>query len=275
MKLVLGYIKKESFIHNLTGATKLLCFTLWCISTIMTYDTRILMLMILFGLYLFKVAKLKLKDVSFAILLIMFFLLLNNIFIYIFSPDIGNEIYGSKTILLHVFGPYSITLEQLFYQLNITLKYFSVIPLALIFVLTTNPSEFASSLNKIGVSYKISYAVSLSLRYIPDVMSDYKNISLSKQARGIDLSKNERIHKKIKNSILILIPIIFSSIDKIEKISCAMELRAFGYSKKRTWYTYKNFKLQDIISITIFVFIMLISIIFLFINNGRFFNPFL
>ena len=48
--------------------------------------------------------------------------------------------------------------EQLFYQLNITLKYFAIIPMALLFIVATNPSEFAASLNKIGVNYKIVFS---------------------------------------------------------------------------------------------------------------------
>ena len=57
----------------------------------------------------------------------------------------------------------------------------------LLFVCTTNPSEFASSLNKIGVKYSVSYAVALALRYIPDIQKDYHDISQAQQARGIEL----------------------------------------------------------------------------------------
>ncbi|MDF2674735.1 MAG: energy-coupling factor transporter transrane protein EcfT [Clostridiales bacterium] len=45
------------------------------------------------------------------------------------------------------------------------LKYASVVPLGIIFLLTTNPSEFASAINDIGVNYKAAFAVSLTLRY--------------------------------------------------------------------------------------------------------------
>lgn len=275
MKLLLEYIHKDSFIHNLTGATKLICFLLWCIATMITYDTRILLFMLIFSIFLFKISKLSFKDIYFVLIFILFFLFLNNLFIFIFSPNTGSEIYGTKTILFNLIGNYSLSIEQLFYQLNITLKYFSVIPMALIFILTTNPSEFASSLNRIGVNYKISYAVSIALRYIPDILNDYKNISISKQARGIDLSKKEKLHKRIKNIFLILTPIIFSSIERIEKISCAMELRAFGCNKKRTWYTRRDFNKNDFISILVLSILVIISIIFLFINGGRFYNPFI
>ena len=55
--------------------------------------------------------------------------------------------------------------------------------------MTTHPSQFASSLNQIGVSYKIAYSVSLTLRYIPDVQEEYQTIKLSQEARGVELSK--------------------------------------------------------------------------------------
>src|SRR5699024_9306859 len=131
------------------------------------------------------------------------------------------------------------------YQLNITLKYFVVIPAALLFIVTTHPSEFAASLNKIGIRYKIAYSVSLALRYIPDIQRDFRTIAQSQQARGIDMSKNEKLLKRLKNATSIIIPLILSSLDRIEVISNAMELRGFGKNKRRTWYSAKSFKRID------------------------------
>ncbi|MDI7126328.1 energy-coupling factor transporter transmembrane component T, partial [Klebsiella pneumoniae] len=89
-----------------------------------------------------------------------------------------------------------LTQEELFYEFNLVLKYFCTIPLALIFLLTTNPSEFASSLNRIVVSYRISYAVALAIRYIPDIQDDFFNISLAQQARGYEMSKKGRLGQR-------------------------------------------------------------------------------
>ena len=208
---MLSYIKKDSPIHKLTGATKLICFLLWTIAAMVTYDTRVLVGLFVFGIIAFKISKIEFKEISFILYFILFFLLLNALLIFIFSPYQGTEIYGSKTELFHLIGPYTITKEQLFYELNVILKFFATIPMALLFILTTDPSEFAASLNKLGVSYKIAYTVSIALRYIPDVQRDYKDISFAQQARGIDLSSNEKLTKRIKNSAAILMPLIFSS----------------------------------------------------------------
>lgn len=272
---MLSYIKKDSPIHKLTGATKLICFLLWTVAAMITYDTRVLIGLFIAGIIVFKISKIKFKDVSFILYFILFFLLLNALLIFVFSPYQGVEIYGSRTDLFHLIGPYTVTKEQLFYELNVILKYFATIPMALLFILTTDPSEFAASLNKIGVSYKVAYTVSIALRYIPDVQRDYKDISFAQQARGIDLSSKEKLSKRIKNSAAILMPLIFSSLERVDKISLAMELRAFGNNKKRTWYNSRKFGKIDYISIVILLIIVAISIAMVKVNGSRFYNPFI
>ena len=272
---MLSYIKKDSPIHKLTGATKLIVFLLWAVAAMVTYDTRLLVGMLIIGLLSFKISKIEFKEISFVLYFILIFLLLNAVMIFVFSPEEGVQIYSSRTVLFHLVGSYTVTVEQLFYELNVVLKYFATIPMALLFILTTDPSEFAASLNKLGVSYKASYSVSIALRYIPDIQRDYKDIAFAQQSRGIDLSNKEKLFKRIKNSASILMPLIFSSLERIDKISIAMELRAFGNSNKRTWYKRKDFTKNDYITIILFALIVLLSIILVKVNGGRFYNPFI
>ena len=44
---MLSYIKKDSPIHKLTGATKLIVFLLWAVAAMITYDTRLLVGMLI------------------------------------------------------------------------------------------------------------------------------------------------------------------------------------------------------------------------------------
>lgn len=272
---MLSYIKKDSPIHKLTGATKLICFLLWTITAMITYDTRVLVGLFIIGIIVFKLSKIEFKEISFVLYFILFFLFLNTLLIFLFAPYQGVDIYGTRNDLVHLIGPYTLTKEQLFYELNVVLKYFATIPMALLFILTTDPSEFAASLNKLGVSYKAAYTVSIALRYIPDVQRDYKDIAFAQQARGIDLSKNEKLIKRIKNSAAILMPLIFSSLERIDKISLAMELRAFGNNKKRTWFNIRRFEKQDYLAIIILILLLVVAVAMVRINGSRFYNPFI
>ena len=239
-----------------------------------TYDTRLLAALTVLSFVLFIVSKIRLRDVSFMLGFTASFMLINNLLVYLFSPQHGTEIYGTCHILLG-HGRYALTQEQLFYHLNYFLKYTATIPIVLLFVCTTNPSEFAASLNKLGVKYSIAYSVALALRYIPDVQKDYHEISQAQQARGIEMSKKQSLFKRLRSASAILIPLILSSMDKIEVVSNAMELRSFGKNKKRTWYMARPFRAADILTIVGCVLLVVLSFVFNRINGGRFFNPFL
>ena len=275
MSALLSYIKTDSPIHRLNGASKLIIFLVWSLTGMISFDARVLVIMLVTGIAAFRISRIKFKDIAFVITFISLFLLLNFITIYLFSPEEGVHIYGTRHVLFSISQQYTVTLEQLFYELTVTLKYYTVVPVALLFVLTTDPSEFAASLNMLKVSYKISYAVALALRYIPDIQTEFINISHAQQARGIDLSRKAKPWTRLKNILAILMPLIFSSIDRITVISNAMELRNFGKNNKRTWYSAKPFGRNDAGAL---IFILLLSaavIVFTFYDGTRHYNPFI
>lgn len=272
---VLNYLPRKSVVHELTGTTKLAFFLLFTFASMITYDTRVLICLMLFSFAVFRLSKIQLREVRFMLVFMLAFLFLNNLFIFLFDPDQGTNLYGTRTVLFHLFWRYDVTAEQLFYMFNISLKYFVALPIAILFISATNPSEFAASLNKIGVSYRIGYAVSIALRYIPDIQRDYHNISQAQQARGVELGKKEKLISRLKNSVSILMPLIMSSLSRIDVISNAMELRGFGKDKKkRTWYVQRPFKRNDWIALTIGVGLLVFSAVVTFWDGNRFFNPF-
>ena len=274
MTNLFNYIDRPSPIHRLTGACKLVCLLLWSVAAMTSFYTPLLAALTVAALILFRAAKLRVKDISFTLGAMIVYVILNNVLIYLFSPGHGAQLYGSRTVLLTLPGRYSLTAEQLFYHLNVVLKNACTIPIVLLFVCTTNPSEFAASLNRIGVSYRISYAVALTLRYIPDIQREYHDISLAQQARGVEMSKKASLIHRLKAASTILIPLVLSSLDRIEVISNAMELRGFGKGKRRTWYAGRDFSAADWLSMAACALLVLLSLTLTALNGGRFYNPF-
>lgn len=272
---VLGYIPRKSFMHSLTGTTKLIMMINASIAAMLGFDTRFLVLMVFVSVFLWVASKIELSKLKVVLWFIFILMILNNIMIFLFAPQYGTEIYGTTTELWHITDRYTFTAEQLFYQLNVTLKYFAVLPIALLFIVTTSPSEFASSLNRVGVSYKISYSVSLALRYIPDIQREYREISQAQQARGIDTSRDVSFATRVKNSASIMLPLLLSSLERIEVIATAMELRGFGKGKKRTWYTTRPLKTRDWIAIGVSFLLLILAAWLISVNGGRFYNPFI
>ena len=275
MSKILAYEEKDTWIHQLSGVTKLIFFLLWCLTSMLTYDTRILIFMVIFSMIIFKISKTQWKQVGAVFKMIMLFLTLNVIAIFVFSPDQGTHIYGTRTVLFHIAGRYDVTMEQLFYEFNVIIKYFTVIPAVFMFLVTTNPSEFAASMNKIGISYNVGYATSIALRYIPDVQGEFTKIKHAQEARGIEMSGKASLFSRIKNTSSIIFPLIFSSMDRIDIVSNAMELRGYGKHKKRTWYMEKKLRRNDYLTIAFTVVFMVAALAVTYADGSRFYNPFM
>jgi energy-coupling factor transport system permease protein len=271
-----SYNTVDTPIHRLSGLTKLICFLLLTFAVMFSYDLRVILGVMVFSIAILVLSKIRYSQIRLMILYVLIFVLTNAVISFFFSPEEGVRIYGTRHDIADLYGGYKLTWEQVFYQVTKFFKYFSVIPLGIIFLLTTNPSEFASSLNGIGVHYKAAFAVALTLRYFPDVQREYHDINQAQQARGLELSRKAKFADRFKNSLLIVVPLIFSSLDKIELISNAMDLRGFAKSNTRTWYTSRKFTRADYIALTVSAMIFMITVcVSVFINHSRFYNPFI
>jgi energy-coupling factor transport system permease protein len=270
-----SYDTIDTTIHRISGLTKLICFLFLTFAVMYSYDIRVILLMMAFSVCILILSKIKFSQIRTMVLYVLLFILVNAVISYLFNPEMGVEIYGTRHVIVQLPGKYDLTQEQLLYSVTKIFKYASVIPFGMIFLFTTNPSEFASSLSRVGVHYKASYAVALTLRYFPDIQRDYHDISLAQQARGLDLSRKAKLGQRFKNSLMIVIPLIFSSLDRIELISNAMDLRGFGKGKKRTWYTARKFERRDYVALIVSFLVFLGTIgVSVFINHSRFYNPF-
>ena len=254
-KTVLNYLDRDSVVHKMTGTTKLAFFLLFTFASMITYNIWVLLGLFAVSLAAFKLSKIKYREVRFMMIFMLVFLLLNNLFIFLFDPNQGTNLYGTRHVLCHLFWRYDVTA-------------------AILFISATNPSEFAASLNSIGISYKVGYSVAIALRYIPDIQRDYHSISQAQQARGVELGKNEHFFSRLKNSVNILLPLILTSLNRIDTISNAMELRGFGKNKKRTWYTRRPFERRDFAALGLGVVLLVVSLMVT-IKFGRFYNPFI
>ena len=272
---LLSYEEKNTWIDRLSGVTKLIFFLTWSITSMISYDTRVLVVMLILSLLILKASKTKWRQVGKVFTLIMVFLCINIFAIFLFSPYQGTAIYGSKTVLLPLALGHDITLEQLFYEMNIVIKYLTVVPAVFMFIVATNPSEFAASLSRIGISYYAGYSVSIALRYIPDVQDSYVKIKNAQEARGIEMSGKAPLMSRIKSTAAIIFPLIFSSMERIDVVSNAMELRGFGKYKKRTWYMERQLKRNDYLVLGFTIVFCLLALIITFRNGSRFYNPFL
>lgn len=259
-RLLINLIPGETFLHRLTGKTKVRTFLILMVYIIMSFDLRLILPLCILSIIGLISLKPQWKIIKFFFIIIGLMNLLNIVLFWLADPSIGSMWCGGRTtVLFSVTERLYLSAETLWYLIVRFIKMMTSFMVSLVFILAITPSELAAGLYSIKVPYKICTIFSIAFRYIPDIGRDFQNIKISLQTRGVELDpKKSSIGKRLKQNILILIPLITTSFDRVGNISNAMDLRGYGRGKTRTYYSehdeLKADKIFKVINIVMILF---------------------
>lgn len=258
-QFVINVTPGPTFLHHLTGKTKVMLFGSFIFYTLMSFDVRLLLPLFILSLIALISLKPNWKVVISLFIFIFSMNLINLVLFWLVDPDVGQYYTTNTRTILLAFGNFFVSRETYWYLLIRQLKLMTSFMVSLTFILAITPSEFAAGLYGLGLPYKVCTVVSLAFRYIPDIANDYENIKISLQARGLEMDKRKlNLVKRLKDNLFILLPLIISSFDRIGNIANALDLRAYGLLKKRTYYAEHEPSISDrvfrFIAITILIF---------------------
>ena len=270
-KLIINFTLGETPLHQLTGTTKVRFFLCMMAFLIAIWDIRVILpLLVIFSAGVIS-PKPYWKPIRIVLTVVVLMNLFNLFLYYIFNPTIGLEWTGTFTQFGSILGRYVLGYESMWYFAIRFTKMITTFVLCMAFILSITPSEFAAGLNSIRLPYRFCIIVELAFRYIPDLMRDYREISVSAQARGLETDKRKAsIAKRVQGNLMVIIPLIFSSFSRVNHIADAMDLRGFGKLKKRSWYAERPPQKVDGIVQFIGVLFLIAAI---YITMMRIFNP--
>jgi energy-coupling factor transport system permease protein len=228
------FIKKKSAIHNLDPRAKLIFSIVYTISALMF--TEIIPLLFIFLsliplILLGKLFKLWIKSIRGLSFLVILIIILNTLFI------------------------------SLSFSIAMILRIYIMVSAFSIFFLTVDPNDLSLSLISMRVPYEFAFSFSLAFRFVPTIANEAQNILDAQQSRGYEMQKKGIINQ-IKNLFPLLIPLIICSIKRAFNVAEALESRAFGSRKDRTFYYNIKFSLKDWF-FTSLILLFLIGLIFI------------
>ncbi|MHA2278737.1 MAG: energy-coupling factor transporter transmembrane component T family protein [Candidatus Kariarchaeaceae archaeon] len=228
------FIKKKSFLHNLDPRVKLLLALIYTINALLFNQIIPLFIIFLSLIPLVIIGKLLrqwLRSIRGMSFLILFILILNTLFL-----------------------SFSFAVAMIF-RIYIMVSAFSL------FFLTVDPNELALSLITMKFPYEFAFSFSLAFRFVPTIAMEAQNIIDAQQSRGYEMQEKGLINQ-IKNLFPLLIPLIICSIRRAFNVAEALESRAFGSKKERSYYYTIKYSLKDWI-FTIYLLLLLIFFIVL------------
>ncbi len=134
--------------------------------------------------------------------------------------------------------------ESLWYSIGRTLIILSLVVEGIVFLSTTRYEELTLGLIRLGLPYRVGFAISTAFRMIPMIVASAYTVAQAQRSRGLDLDKGNII-ERVKKYLPLLIPVFLSLIRSTNTFVMALESRGFGARKKRTFLLQRGFKNRD------------------------------
>lgn len=234
--LTFKYYAGDSLFHRLDGRTKMLILVFWIATVLLFWDARVVAVLFAAGVGLLASARVPWKTMRRPLLIMALFVSFNAVFTNILVPSYASRWVAVQTTLLQA-GPVRVTAETAFYTLVIAMRYLSIFPVAMLFVLTTDPGRIANGIYRAGLGYKAAFVFQIAFRYLPTISHEFLQIANAQRARGLKLDDPKvGVWVRLRRMSNIVIPLIMSSLDRVDVVANAMDLRAFGTTPRRTWY---------------------------------------
>ena len=153
---------------------------------------------------------------------------------------------GGHPVFSYTLGKVTITLWSwgMARGLAIAFRFLNIIGSSYLFVATTDPNDLAYALMQAGLPYRWGFMLITALRFIPVFQWELARIRSAQMAKGIDLS-TAKPNNWIPFVRYLFIPLVISTLGKVDSLTISMEGRAFGLYSTRTYRRQQTFSSYD------------------------------
>lgn len=239
------YLDNNSVIHRLDPRTKIIIFLLTFVA-ILLFENPLWMLPVAFLVVLQLVISGSLRNLR-RIRYILIVLTISSLILWnLFSRGV--------TPLFWIF-----TVESATYSLARTMLMILMISAGMILISTTRNEELVLGMIRLGMPYRVGFAISTSLRLVPTIASSTMTISQAQQSRGLNLQSGG-ILERLRKFLPLLVPVFISTIRSTNIFGMALESKGFGAREKRTFYLQLRMRPMDWAVIGFAVLFVVVSI---------------
>lgn len=251
MKGMLEYSQGDTLIHKLNPLSKMLMAFLLCLSSFVSSYIFMAVCIIAINLTIATMAGIAKKALSLLKTLLKIGIVL--FLLQIFFIRTGNMILDLPFGLI-------ITDVGLEFSVLLVLRLVgATMPLVLMLTVTKMSDLTNVFVQKLHIPYKYTFAFITALRFIPIFENEMNGIMEAQTARGVQFDTKNPI-KKMKLVLPLCVPLLISSVKRIEGSAISAELRGFNIRKKNSGYKKYGFYLTDYLIMLLAVVTLIICL---------------
>jgi energy-coupling factor transport system permease protein len=238
MKGFLEYVPGNSLLHRLNPLTKLMLSLMICASCFVS--GRLTFSLAMIGLNLLLAASAGILPRGLAMLKTLLKLSVILFFLQVFFVRQG-------TIWLRLPLNIVITDRGVTFSLLIVLRLIgATMPLALMLSITQLSDLSGALVEKGHVPFKYAFALTTAIRFIPVFAGEMAAIMEAQTARGVEFDSPNPF-KKVRLILPLCVPLLISSVQKIEDSAVSAQLRGFNLRTRQSAYKRYPFLSRDLL----------------------------
>ncbi len=232
MGSLVAYYPGKSFIHNLDPRVKIIFMVI--VSTSIFTVQKIYIAAVILGIMflLWMVARLPwsvLGGLIKTLLPIIGFLFIVQA---IFYPGTTPVI---KPLIPIGRGIGEVTLEGILFAALLGLRLIAMIIMLPLVSFTTPVQKFALGLVKMGMPYRLAFTTTTALNMVPILQAETGVIVDAQRLRAMQSFEKGKLGDKLRAYPALVTPLVIGSMRRAQLMAVAMDSRAFGASKSRTY----------------------------------------
>ncbi|HOM67961.1 MAG TPA: energy-coupling factor transporter transmembrane component T [Brevefilum fermentans] len=143
-------------------------------------------------------------------------------------------------------GPFTVYQEGIYSGISMALRIFSLTTWAMVFIMTSHPSDIFTSLKRVGMPYTLNFILIMTLQLIPILQNEFVVVLNAQKSRAM---KGTGFGALLPS----MVPVFVGAIERIQQLSISLESRAFGSSGHKTSYRRVRITVWDILNLLLAV----------------------
>ncbi|MBI4731285.1 MAG: energy-coupling factor transporter transmembrane protein EcfT [Chloroflexi bacterium] len=128
-----------------------------------------------------------------------------------------------------------ITLDGILFAVLLALRLMAMIIMLPLVSFTTPVQNFALGMVKMGLPYKLAYTMTTALNLVPILQMETGVIVDAQRLRAMQSFEKGKLGDKLRAYPALVTPLVIGSMRRAQLMAVAMDSRAFGASKSRTY----------------------------------------
>jgi len=236
------YTPGKTFLHRMDPRVKILAVVLLSLLAFILSELLYLLVLFVFIFLLLYLARVSFGRAVFALKFLFRFMALVVVLWPLFDP--------SGTPVLFEWSIIKVTLPALERGAASALRVGCLATVWYILMFTTQQRALVRALVKMGLRFDFGLALAIALRFIPTFSYTIEAVKDAQRARGMELEKGSLL-KRSRNYVAVLLPAIVSALRTADTLSLALQSRAYGARRDRTYMRELKMKRSDFVALSV------------------------